>query len=153
MRKILIALAISMLAILGIAGPASAGTHAEHLECSNPSNGYTVTADIDYTPSAVTGHPGHWDVIIDSVIVHTTPNFNMDRWWLHIEIAPNQWFAVARYGGTGNPQNTVATDWVIFGPRGAPINDDSQSPAWRMYADGVGAGSATYSCTDYGGVF
>jgi hypothetical protein len=152
MRKVLIAITATVLLILTGAAPAHAGTHGEHLQCSNPSNGYTVAADIDYTPTVVPGHPGHWDVSIDSIAVTTTPNFRMDRFWIDIESSPGTWWAVAHYGGDGNPQNTVTEDFLIPA-RVVPINNDSQSPAWRMSAWGVGAGNSTYSCNDYGSVF
>lgn len=124
--------------------------YAETLSCANPANGYRVTAHIAYDLRFA--RPTDWDVLIENVAVVTQPNFNMDRWWLDIEIRPNQWFAVAHYGGDGNPQNTVATDWVI-GPRATAITDDSDGPAWRMSAWGVGRGSSTYFCNNYGSVF
>jgi hypothetical protein len=150
-KRVVGAIAIALLLVFGAQAPSHAYTHREIMTCTNPSNGYKTTADIFYTLDHVSGND--WNVLIEAMVFNTDPNFNMDRFWLDIEVSPGDYWAVVHYGGSGNPQNTVSTDWTVF-DRAMPINDDSQSPAWRMYAKGVGPGNSTYSCGFvYGSVF
>lgn len=155
MKKAVLAVAFAViLGMIGIAPadaqPVKRWTHHQLLTCANPSNGYRVNANLYYRMNFTA--PDDWDITIETAVFNTNPNFNMDRFWLDLEYRPNQWQAIVHYGGDGTPQNTVATDWIVDNKLGA-ITNDSDSPAWRMSAWGVGSGSSTYFCNDYGTVF
>jgi hypothetical protein len=156
-----VALLASVLAVAPASQADVGSIRGEHLECSV--GGYTVTADVTYDLD-YQGSPG-WIVGVHKIVLHTDPNFQMNQLWIDIESEPGQYDAVTHWGGTKATLNDVSEDytanydWAHYSDGGSYhskyewINDDSDSPAWRMLAAGVGSGNTTAECSDYGTVF